>query len=680
MWCINCGNQLPDEAKFCMGCGTKVIVPNKPIQEQKIETVQNCSDIELKLHNQVIKLPVEIKEYIYLRNKYQNMAHNASNYIYENYSNKYKGLSGVVKLAEDDIRSVINDALDKSIDLIEEISKHRINEKDFLNSLDDYTIEFEGVLNEYKEKYQEIIEAKESQKEYRDARKNGRGKLIGGGFGVGGAVKGIAMAGTVNAATGMLHSISNAIGNASTDSQAYDAMQSVYEDENLQFELLSAVHNDINNLCYEVINFINNNFNKNIPNYYTERNYNKAMSIFDTIIEANGQMDNVEEKMVEMLFEYPFATKFYEIAIAVCNNKLSYLDNYAEFFGININEIRERINSINENSNKLYSIFGENKDFLETVLKDNIIYNQNKYDLSNDYIKNIETIYSNIKFKQLNYLPQEINDNKVNNKYVSATESYAKFRGENPLFLFDNTSFGSAKDGFIITDKKIYIHNMMENAKNIVIKDIEYINKNYDSSKMYIDDEDIGIDLVEKKERILFKDFIEFVLCMLKCNNSQSLDNSCLEGYYCEDEDEDYDTDDFDIVECVSEYITSIQNDKIKKFLYAINESDIANTKFTNACSSYVNFDTDEEPIVLYDNTAFGGAKDGFILTDESIQFHNMMSKPVKIYYDEIEKIYVKGSDLCINDNIKIFINMIDSRSRKEFEEIIVKIIDIITE
>ena len=53
------------------------------------------------------------------------------------------------------------------------------------------------------------------------------------------------------------------------------------------------------------------------------------------------------------------------------------------------------------------------------------------------------------------------NDEKAQKKFSAALGSYAKLSsGEEPFVLFDATLFGSAKDGFILTDKGFYSHGI----------------------------------------------------------------------------------------------------------------------------------------------------------------------------------------------------------------------------
>lgn len=45
------------------------------------------------------------------------------------------------------------------------------------------------------------------------------------------------------------------------------------------------------------------------------------------------------------------------------------------------------------------------------------------------------------------------------------------------LFFYDNTLFGSAKDGFVVTKDKVYVKNFLSNPESIAIKDIKSIEK-----------------------------------------------------------------------------------------------------------------------------------------------------------------------------------------------------------
>lgn len=95
------------------------------------------------------------------------------------------------------------------------------------------------------EKYVEIEQEKEEVKRYRELRKAARGRMIGGGFGLEGAVAGMAMAGTANVISGLGHSAVNAIGNMGTDAAAQREGRKIYESAQTKQRLREALEKDL---------------------------------------------------------------------------------------------------------------------------------------------------------------------------------------------------------------------------------------------------------------------------------------------------------------------------------------------------------------------------------------------------------------------------------------------------
>lgn len=98
-------------------------------------------------------------------------------------------------------------------------------------------------------KYLERREAVQGDREYRDARKDGRSRWSGGGFGISGALSGAAKAGALNMASGLLHSAFNAAANAMQESEFDDFRTNYVRSERyrrgvvaLIFELAADVH------------------------------------------------------------------------------------------------------------------------------------------------------------------------------------------------------------------------------------------------------------------------------------------------------------------------------------------------------------------------------------------------------------------------------------------------------
>ena len=64
-------------------------------------------------------------------------------------------------------------------------------------------------------------------------------------------------------------------------------------------------------------------------------------------------------------------------------------------------------------------------------------------------------------------------------KVLTAVNAYAKnCKGEEILALYDDSSFGNGKVGFLLTNKKLYICNSFEKPQEIELASIKEINAN----------------------------------------------------------------------------------------------------------------------------------------------------------------------------------------------------------
>lgn len=94
-------------------------------------------------------------------------------------------------------------------------------------------------LQSVSSKYQQIEQTQAAQERYRQVRKASRGRWQGGGFGLGGALKGAAQAGALNMVSGLGHSMVNAVGNASSAVAASSSKQALFKNQatfNLLFQ------------------------------------------------------------------------------------------------------------------------------------------------------------------------------------------------------------------------------------------------------------------------------------------------------------------------------------------------------------------------------------------------------------------------------------------------------------
>ena len=160
---------------------------------------------------------------------YADAAEEITKIAYLNKINSYKDLiadNGSI------IQIVVNMFFEPTMKFIMENKIYDFSDKDLLSKFNqENTISEE--MEDLLKPFDEIIQANASAQQYREFRKESRGRVVGGGFGFEGAVKGMATAGAMNAAAGIGHSIFNSIGNALDNAAAQDAMNKIFKDENL---------------------------------------------------------------------------------------------------------------------------------------------------------------------------------------------------------------------------------------------------------------------------------------------------------------------------------------------------------------------------------------------------------------------------------------------------------------
>jgi hypothetical protein len=203
---------------------------------------------------------------------------------------------------------------------------------------------------------------------------------------------------------------------------------------------------------------------------------------------------------------------------------------------------------------------------------------------------------------------------------------------------------------------------MMETSWKIAVKDIEKIEKK--GSEIYLQNRKVDTTLISSRDKGEFREFVEYVVFSLR-NVSGSTKQSAIEPAAKPSTNKLMDRE---YLNLASSHVNSIEKPNIKKYVFSVADGKNIVDKFDKAIAAYGKLKEWEMPLVLFDNTAFGSAKDGFLVTDTTVYAHNMWQAPIQIPIESIMSIKVVGSDLIINGQ-KIYINMIDSSDRRYFED-----------
>lgn len=87
-------------------------------------------------------------------------------------------------------------------------------------------------------------------------------------------------------------------------------------------------------------------------------------------------------------------------------------------------------------------------------------------------------------------------------------------------------------------------------------------------------------------------------------------------------------------------------SNEFKDYVYILDEN---KEKLQKAKNAYANYTDNEIPLIMYNDTVTGSAKDGFILTNYNLYAHSTSDKKIKIPINEITSLTLQQSNLIVN-------------------------------
>lgn len=189
------------------------------------------------------------------------------------------------------------------------------------------------------DQYNEIGKNKQEIEAYRELRKQSRGKFVGGGFGISGAVKGAVGAGALNMVTGLGHSAVNVVGNIGTGIAASRQKRKLYENDKTKNALCVSLRRDMFNIFLANLLMLEERFGMVFDGGTTE-DRKKSAAIIENIWKQELS-DEEEIRIIENLFQLdPYNADLYEYILCVFGDKDSQLEEVASFFGVDIDALK----------------------------------------------------------------------------------------------------------------------------------------------------------------------------------------------------------------------------------------------------------------------------------------------------------------------------------------------------
>lgn len=305
MFCMKCGTQLPDDALFCYKCGNKINISPVVSEPTNTPATENTKPEQGKnsyrIGNKIVRFNEEYAVYIQIIKVLNAQSKKAVKEFASSYHN-WDDAATASDYAYGKFNSLIKEGFlsCKSIALehsVYDYSVSKINEYQWKQ----ITEPFRSAYHKMNSDLNSINQEQRNEEIAREIRKETRSRVIGGGFGIQGAVKGMAIAGAVNLGTGIAHSAFNLVGNAFSSWAASSARSDLYNSSLGQLQL--GIRESFERLLPEIAKIITGKVHVD---------KNKELTIYKHIKEgAFGENIDLRNPFAEAFQAFPFDEELY---------------------------------------------------------------------------------------------------------------------------------------------------------------------------------------------------------------------------------------------------------------------------------------------------------------------------------------------------------------------------------
>ena len=321
-------------------------------------------------------------------------------------------------------------------------------------------------------------------------------------------------------------------------------------------------------------------------------------------------------------------------------NKLKKVHFYEGFLGndLNLNGIEINAPKLSKDDlHNLYSLIADVADGIDSLkLNRNITdakRNSTKKTTPKTFVEQLRIKYnlsSNICYYDFDEKP----DKKIQKNFQTALNTCVKPKpSEVPLVLFDSTVLGSAKDGFVLTNRGIHINTYAQKMEFITYGNLSVSQDNKD---LITNSKPISMIPLSNEQVSKVVDVVK--RCKLYSLREHSFENLITDSKPTETSKQTSLSPNSNSVIDLKTFMSGIKRSYIfDSYIYYHEFDGTKNEKvqktFNAALNSYAKLASDESPLVCCDATLFGSAKDGFILTNKGIHIHSISQDTKFISY-----------------------------------------------
>lgn len=284
-----------------------------------------------------IEVPISDARVSYntLRLKYQRLAEQAAGNFSNNFSTLFKSIDDIHNGCTDAAMSIMHEAAEVAVaDLVAQ-GYYDIDIDAFGEYFAPY-FKWEEDFAVIDDKYMAIVLKAEELDAYRTQRRESRGRWVGGGFGLSGAIKGAAQAGAMNLATGAVHGLFNltakgisAVGDAIKKSE-------LYNDPATKQALVNALYRAIFSMHFAYIDAVNDKKPESYTGFVTTDDETKASRLLQNVEAGRVPKKAIKQVMLEALQLDPYNDDFFQLWLGEFGDQNGELEKLESYFGVSV--------------------------------------------------------------------------------------------------------------------------------------------------------------------------------------------------------------------------------------------------------------------------------------------------------------------------------------------------------
>jgi len=310
---------------------------------------------EFNLPFGVIKFDSQFVQYNELYVEYNTEAYATAVNFISHIKQKCTDMESLIVHCETELLTQLKPYIDKVVNKLIGEGFYDINTSHFIEKFyQNKYYRFNDNFDEIADKFYEITLKKEQLDEYRTARRQNRGRIIGGGFGVGGAVEGMAMAGAANLAIGAVHGAFNLIGSAISSIKIHGQLKELYNSESLESALFNAVYWSVFNVHHafrDAYQYFKNEPYGRLP---TKDEKERSSRLIDNLKSNRIPSDKIADILSEAISSNPYNEDAYIYALDKYMDCDASITNFTDFLSVDVEGFKK---------DQLNKVYNESKDY-----------------------------------------------------------------------------------------------------------------------------------------------------------------------------------------------------------------------------------------------------------------------------------------------------------------------------